>query len=205
MSVAKNDPTAANPSVVRAEEPQPDRRSNSKNTKHKRPKPDVKPLRQGPESQVEKVATIGLYRPDPLTHEDEHYRAEDEHYRAVVFDRDTLENYLTPMLTDPDSGPDGLAQVCIRLKEAVMGRKKDLIRALNTLDDGFELAYLKSPAHQAALKLFALAHLGHVTPKNELLELLNKAIAESLGEAALEELESKPKRAGKKSQRRSTH
>lgn len=200
MSIAKNGAMPAKQSVVPQEHSHADGSAkNNKKTEQKTTqrttRPPGNPRREAIKSQIKseiaKVATVGIYRCT--------YRTPEEYAQAVIWDRETLEAYLEPMLTPKEAV--SLAQVCIRFKEAVMGNR--ILRAINSLDDGFEAAYVQSAEHQAAMKLYALSQLGHVSPWNEPLVVLNKAISESLAQAADFEtdLPSRPKRPVKMSRR----
>ena len=94
----------------------------------------------------------------------------------LLADRETWEIILEPAFCrDPDA-VHTFAQLLFTLKEAIESGHEGSLRAINTLLDGIERAYLYTAEHKAASKLYLLSLEGNLKPGDEPLQVINTAL-----------------------------
>lgn len=102
---------------------------------------------------------------------------EDE--ETPIVDQEWLARSVESILKGDADAPETLARVFISFRQAI----RSGLRGMNQLDEALsaaiEIIYLQSRAHTAALKLYVLEQEGHVTIKDEPLNVLGAAIARS--------------------------
>ncbi len=95
---------------------------------------------------------------------------------APLADDDTWAAILEPALCQDAAAIECLARLLFTLKRAIDSGSEGAMRASQTLQNGIELIYLHTTAHQAALKLYLLSLEGNLHPQDEPLNLINAAL-----------------------------
>ena len=100
----------------------------------------------------------------------------------LLVDKETWEIILEPAFCQDPNAVHILTQLLFTLKEAIESGPEGSLRAISTLLDGIERAYLYTAAHKAASKLYLLSLEGNLKPWDEPPQLINAAIERGLAE-----------------------
>jgi hypothetical protein len=104
---------------------------------------------------------------------------EDERPRVtecLSFCREDLATDIETILSGGPHAPDVLARLLIAFKRAIDSGLHGIDHTSRALLTAVELIYLRSPAHEAALKLYLLSQRGDLRFEDEPINLINAAI-----------------------------
>ena len=94
--------------------------------------------------------------------------------------REDLATEIEAILSGDPHAPDVLARLFITFKKAIGGGLQGIEYTSCALATAVELLYLRSPAHEAALKLYLLSQQGDLKFEDEPINLINAAIERTM-------------------------
>lgn len=112
----------------------------------------------------------------------------------LLIDRETFASKIETILGGEPCAPDALAGLFVELRQAMESGLAGINRTRETLALGVELAYLRTRAHGAAVRLYHLSQEGQLTVRDEPLTLLDAAIGRTAARTAADARAAKSRR-----------